>query len=283
MQTQAMPLITKVDGNVEQFDHKKLAHSLRRSGADESLISEIVARIESEINEGITTDDIYRRARALLKDRHRTAAVKYSLRRALFSLGPTGFPFEDFLGQLFETQGYEIKTGVILQGRCVEHEVDLIAYKAGHCFIAEAKFHAHPAMKSDLQVALYSHARFQDLKGMPSSPGHPGEIVDSYIITNTKFTNVATAYAACVGVKLLSWNYPKEKTLQDHIEEAGIYPITALTTLSVEGKRFLLQNGVVLCKDMAGKRDLFRRLGFAANKVETIIKESVNLCTKATA
>ncbi len=278
-------MITKVDGNVESFDHRKLAGSLRRSGADEASIRDIVAEIEAKVSDGMSTDDIYRRARSLLKERHKVAAVKYSLRRALFSLGPTGFPFEDFLAELFQTQGYETKTGVILKGRCVEHEVDLIAYKKDHCFIAEAKFHLHPGIKSDLHVALYSHARFQDLKGVRVSKNlasnHPCEIVDSYIITNTKFTQVAIDYAKCVGVKLLSWNYPKEKTLQDHIEEAGIYPITALTTLSVEGKRLLLENGVILCKDMSKKRDLLRRLGFNASKIETIIEESVNICTSS--
>lgn len=274
-------MVTKVDGNVERFDHRKLAHSLRRSGANEALVRDIVAHIEAEMSDGMSTDDIYRHARSLLKDTHKTAAIKYSLRRALFSLGPTGFPFEDFLAQLFQTQGYQTKTGVMIRGRCVEHEVDLIAYKRDHCFIAEAKFHAHPGVKSDLQVALYSHARFQDLKGMRLSQSQPCEIVDSYIITNTKFTNVAIEYAKCVGIKLLSWNYPREKTLQDYIEEASIYPITALTSLSVQGKRLLLENGVVLCKDMANKRDLLRSLGFAAGKIETIIEESVNVCTSA--
>lgn len=271
-------MVTKVDGGVEPFEERKLRHSLRRSGADEQAIDDIVAEINAWIKDGTSTTEIYRRARSLLKKRHGTAAVRYSMRRALFNLGPTGFPFEDFLGQLFASQGYRTKTGVTIRGRCVEHEVDLVAYKKDHCFIAEAKFHIHPGMKSDLQVALYSHARFQDLKGMHLSPNEPCEIVDSYIITNTKFTSAAMEYAQCVGIKVLSWNFPKEKTLQDHIEEAGIYPITALTTLSQQGKRMLLEHGIVLCRDMAGKRDIMRSLGFSPGKIETIIAESVNLC-----
>lgn len=274
-------MIRKNDGNMEPFDPRKLKHSLRRSGASEAITDTIVAHVVAEIGEGASTTDIYRHARTLLKKNQKTAAVKYSLRRALFNLGPTGFPFEDFLGQLFQTQGYKTKTGVTVRGRCVEHEVDLIAWKHDHCFIAEAKFHARPGMKSDLQVALYSHARFQDLKGMRFSPEQSCGIVDSYIITNTKFTKVAMDYAQCAGINLLSWNYPKEKTLQDHIETAGIYPITALTTLSVRDKRLLLEHGVILCKDMAEKRDLLRSLGFTLSKIETTIEESVNLCTGA--
>lgn len=268
----------KVDGNMEPFDERKLRHSLARSGASDETIEDITREVTAEIAEGDTTTDIYRRARSLLKRAHRTAAVKYSLRRALFSLGPTGFPFEDFLGRMFETEGYETRVGVVVRGRCVEHEIDLIAYKKDHCFVAEAKFHAEPGMKSDLQVALYSHARFQDLKGMRLAEGRHCDIVDSYIITNTKFTNVATEYAKCVGMKLLSWNYPAGKTLQNHIEEAGIYPVTALTTLSEQGKRILLQNGIVLCKELEGKRDLLRSLGFSPQKIELMIEESVNVC-----
>lgn len=271
-------MIMKVDGNMEPFDHRKLRHSLKRSGASDAVIENIVAEIDPEIIDGTTTTEIYRRARSLLKSVQKTAAVKYSLRRALFNLGPTGFPFEDFLGKLFEAQGYETKTGIILRGRCVPHEIDLIAYKKDHCFIAEAKFHAHPGMKSDLQVALYSHARFQDLKDMRLSTDQACGIVDSYIITNTKFTQVAMEYAKCAGVKLLSWNFPKEKTLQDHIQEAGIYPITALTSLGAQGKRLLLENGIILCKDMEKKRDTLRSLGFAPSKIENMIEESVNIC-----
>lgn len=272
-------MIVKVDGSEEPFDRTKLIHSLRRSGAQDTTINTIVTHIESELSDGISTNDIYRHARALLKKSHKTAAVKYSLRRALFSLGPTGFPFEDFLGQLFQTQGYRTHVGVTIRGTCVEHEVDLLAYKKDLCFVAEAKFHSTPGMKSDLQVALYSHARFQDLKGVRFSKEQECDITDAYIITNTKFTTVATEYAQCVGIKLLSWNYPKDNTLQDHIEKAGVYPITALVSLSAQEKRLLLQKGIVLCKDMTEKREVLHSLGFSPKKIETVVRESVNLCT----
>src|SRR3989344_4718714 len=196
MQT-ATPMIRKVDGTLERFEPEKLRHSLRRSGASEDVIKNIVAHLEPELRDGMSTNDIYHHARLLLKQTHKTAAVKYSLRRALFNLGPTGFPFEDFLGALFQSQGYQTQTGIMLKGRCVEHEVDLLAYKKDHCFIAEAKFHAQPGMKSDLQVALYCQARFEDLKGMRFSQKQSCGVIDSYIITNTKFTAVATQYATC--------------------------------------------------------------------------------------
>lgn len=273
------PTIVKADGSREVFQHAKLERSLKRSGATDAAVADIVSHIEIELADGMTTEEIYRHARSLLKKREKTAAAKYSLRRALFSLGPTGFPFEYFLARLYETKGYTTKTGVLLQGTCVEHEIDLIAYKADHCFVAEAKFHAQTGITSDLQVALYSHARFQDVAGKRLSAEQPCGVVSMHIITNTKFTRAAIQYAECVGMELLSWNYPKEKTLQDHIEEAGIYPITTLPSLSTREKRLLLEQGIVLCADMAGKRDVLRTLGLSPKRIETIITDSVNLCT----
>ncbi len=271
------PLIIKADGVTEPFASEKLARSLARSGASPTIVRDVVSHIETELSDGMTTEDIYRHARSLLKRTEKVAAAKYSLRRALFSLGPTGFPFEDFLARLFETRGYTTLTGTLLRGTCVEHEVDLVAHKDDHCFIAEAKFHARPGVKSDLQVALYSHARFLDLKGkMIANTGCA--INEGYIITNTKFTKAAIEYANCVGLTLISWDYPKEKTLQDYIEEAGIYPITALPSLTTREKQALLAQGIVLCKDMPEKRDVLRAAGIAPKKIETIIEEGVNLC-----
>ena len=199
--------------------------------------------------------------------------------RALAGLGPTGFPFEDFLAELFRAKGYTTHTGITMRGNCVEHEVDLVAHKRDDCVIAEAKFHAHHGMKTDLQVALYTHARFEDLKNAPLPHDSSRRVTGAYLITNTKFTSVAIAYAECVGLRLLSWNYPKGRTLQDEIQAAGIYPITTLTTLSAQEKRLLLNNGMVLCKDMPERSQALRSMGFSQKKIETLISESVNLCS----
>lgn len=271
--------IVKADGSEEAFDGQKLKQSLKRSGADEETARTITAHIEAEIHDGITTEAIYRHARSLLKKRETTTAAKYSLRRALFSLGPTGFPFEHFLAELYRAHGYQTQTGTVVTGACVQHEIDLIAYKSDHCFIAEAKFHSRPGVRSDLQVALYSYARFLDVQGKKISAEHSCSITEGYIITNTKFTKTAIEYAECVGLKLLSWNYPRGNTLQDFIEQAGIYPITTLPSLSLKEKRLLLERGVVLCKDLAKKRDIMRSIGISAPKIERIVAEGLSLCT----
>lgn len=273
------PTIIKMDGSKEPFARGKLLSSLKRSGADSGIAQEIADQIETELAEDMTTGEIYRRARTLLKKYEKTTAARYSLRRALFDLGPTGFPFEYFLARLFAAQGYTTERSVVMRGACAEHEIDLVASKADSCLIAEAKFHSRAGTRSDMQVVLYSYARFLDLKDVKPSDAHACGVVDTYVITNTKFTRSAIDYAECVGVKLLSWNYPKTDNLQDHIERAGIYPITTLPSLSMKEKRLLLEHGVVLCRDVGEKRDVLRSLGLSAKKIETIVEESVNLCT----
>ena len=44
-------------------------------------------------------------------------------------LGPTGYPFEDFIAKLLQADGYETKVRQILKGECITHEIDVIAEK----------------------------------------------------------------------------------------------------------------------------------------------------------
>ncbi len=218
--------VAKADGTYEQFNVKKLKQSLQRSGATEDEINSIVREIEPLLYDGIKTQEIYRYAFELLRSNETIVAARYSLRRALFNLGPTGFPFEDFLSRLFTYEGYTTKVRVILQGNCAEHELDVVAYKHDHSFVAEAKFHSIPGMKSDLQVAMYSFARLHDLRNQKICNEDICGITELMIITNTKFTSSAEKYALCSGLTLLSWDYPKHNNLHDRIQKSGMYPIT---------------------------------------------------------
>lgn len=272
------PTIIKADGSSEPFAPEKLEHSLKRSGASAQDATEITEAIEAELKEGETTQDIYRRAHRLLVQRGTAPAGRYGLRRALFDLGPTGFPFEEFLAELFRAEGYAVEVGVATRGACAPHEVDLVAHRGEECFIAEAKFHARHGLRSDLQVALYSYARLLDLKGRTIGTA-PCPVNEGYLITNTKFTRVAIDYAECVGLKLVSWGYPEGGSLRERIEAAGLYPVTTLPSVSERDKRLMLEHGLVLCRDMADRRSELEALGLSPEKTETIIAESVNLCS----
>ena len=273
-----MVQVLKADGSTESFHVEKLKRSLRRAGASRSEVTNIVEKIEKTLYDGIKTQEIYRHAFELLRESDAPTRARYSLRRALFGLGPTGFPFEDFLSRLFTREGYTTKVRVTLQGKCAEHELDVAAYKEDHSFVAEAKFHSRPGVKSDLQVALYSYARLLDLQSVPICQEDTCGIKELMLITNTKFTSTAEQYGACVGLTLLSWDYPKGNNLHDRIQNAKLYPVTVLQSLSPTQKRALLERGVITCSDLLHKPQSLKHLHISKKRAEEVLQEAADLC-----
>src|SRR3989344_2359712 len=179
---------------------------------------------------GITTEEIYRRAFEILQKEEATpVAARYSIKRAVFALGPSGFPFEQFLAEVLRAHGWKAQTGVALNGRCAPHEVDVFAEKNGRRIGVEAKFHNDAGGKTDIKDALYVHARYQDLRATPDTSSHVDE---GWLVTNTRFTRNAIRYAQCSGLSLIGWDYPHGRGLLALIEEVKVHPLTCLTTLS---------------------------------------------------
>ena len=169
--------VRKTTGEVVAFSEDKLTRSLVRSGASKTQAQTIVARILPMLEEDTTTQQIYKRAFALLRKEQGYMASKYKLKKALFELGPTGFPFEIFIGEVLSHMGYNTQVGVQLQGHCVTHEVDVLALKEGHVSMVECKFHSDQSRTCDVKIPLYIKARFDDLTA--SGIHHqPGDITD---------------------------------------------------------------------------------------------------------
>ena len=158
-------LITKMNGEQEPFNPEKLDRSLARAGASADIRKRIVQHTVETIHDGITTQKIYQHAFDLLRTEERKpVAARYSVKRAVLDLGPSGFPFEQFVAAIFESMGYtDVQTGVAAQGKCAPHEVDVMAKHQGKHIAAEVKFHNSLGTKTDLKVALYVKARFDDL------------------------------------------------------------------------------------------------------------------------
>jgi len=270
--------VVKADGTQEAFRVEKLKHSLKRAGATNAEITDIISRIEETLYEGIKTQEIYHNAFEMLRDCALPTRAKYSLRRALFGLGPTGFPFEDFLAKMFEKEGYATATGVELQGHGALHELDVAAYNDTDSFVVEAKFHSRPGVKSDLQVVMYSYARLLDLRDTKICDESFCTITKLMVITNTKFTSTAEKYAETVGLELLSWNYPKGNNLQDRIQKSGLYPVTVLQTISQSQKKALLAVGIITCRDLITKPHVLRNIHLSATKIKKILAEAEVIC-----
>lgn len=264
-----------MNGEQEPFNESKLDRSLSRVGASKEVRDRIIAHTVKELHEGITTQEIYEHAFELLRQEEREpVAARYSVKRAVLDLGPSGFPFERFVAEVLKAMGYtDVETGVAVQGKCAPHEVDVMAQHNGKRVAAEIKFHNSLGIKTDLKVALYVKARFDDL----SAKGSP--ISESWLITNTRFTRNATRYGKCSGMHLLGWDYPRGRGLETLIDEAGVHPITALTSITPKEKRDMLDEDIVLCRQMSVDSDNLNRYGIEGNRHEKIQSEVAQLCS----
>lgn len=272
-------LITKASGEVESFMEDKLILSLERSGADKEEIEKIVQEINHSLHEGISTKEIYRIAFNLLKKRSRTIAAKYHLKMAIMELGPSGYPFERFIGEILKHQGYIVKVGEIVKGKCVNHEIDVIAEKDHHHFMIECKYHNQPGTICNVKIPLYIQARFKDVESAwVRLPGHGAKFHQGWVVTNTKFSSDAVHYGNCAGLKMLGWDYPVKESLKELIDSLGLYPITCLTMLTKIEKQQLLKNNVVLCKEICDNKNHLNTIGVKPSRVKSILEEGHQLC-----
>lgn len=272
--------ITKRSGEKVPFDNQKLKRSLERTGAGENVIREIIDTVNKRLVDGMSTHKVYQMAYAILRKKSQMVAGKYRLKKAILELGPTGFPFERFVGELLKHQGYKVEVGKIVQGHCVQHEVDVVAEKDDRKFMIECKFHNDQSRKSDVKVSLYIHSRFLDVeKEWNKNTAKNFHFHQGWIVTNTRFTDDALQFGKCAGLHLISWDYPAGGSLRERIDHSGLHPITALQTLKKNEKQALLELGVVLSREIK-KEDLIG-IGMEGNRIGQILKEAYELSNNA--
>jgi len=93
------------------------------------------------------------------------------------------------------------------------------------------------------------------------------------LVTNTKFTSEAIAYAECAGVELLGWMYPAHDNLFTRMSHAKVYPITAVTGLSHAEKRLLVEHGVIAVDELVKDRRLLDPLHLGSERVGELLAE----------
>ena len=273
-------LIKKFSGELEAFNVNKLINSLRRAKADESLVQQIAEEVQSNIEDGMTTKKIYQMAFKMLKGKSTVSASRYKLKKALMELGPSGFPFEKFVGKILEREGFEAKVGVIVQGNCVQHEVDVIAQKDNKHYMIECKYHSVQGRFCNVKIPLYIHSRFLDVETQwKKQEGHESKFHQGSVYTNTRFTTDAIQYGNCAGLMLSSWDYPKGDGLRERIDRSGLHPLTSLTTLTKAEKSKLLEKDIVLCSEVADNPSLLEKVGIDKKRHKQILEDSEELCT----
>lgn len=271
--------VTKRSGEKAKFDQSKLRNSLERSGASDSVIQKIIAKVEASLYDSIPTKEIYKKAFRLLRKTSRPTASRFKLKKAIMELGPTGYPFEKFVGAILSNQGFRTQVGVVVKGHCVNHEVDVIAEKDEKHYIVECKFHSDEVRHCNVKIPLYIQSRFLDVeKQWQKKPGHDTKFHQGWIFTNTRFTSDAIQFGTCAGLMLVGWNYPKKGNLKMQIDESGLHPITSLTTLAKPEKQKLLMMDKVLCMELCHHPDLLKSIGINKQRHSKILDEAYELC-----
>jgi hypothetical protein len=241
------------------------------------LVEEVVDHVVAELKDGMKTSAIYRHAFSYLRRKQPSAASRYNIKKAILDLGPTGYPFEKIIAEILKTRGFSIEVGKILQGFCVSHEIDVIAKNKKRFIMVESKFHNQAGYKTDVKVALYVKARFDDVsKRLPED----GKKIEAWLVTNTKLTSDAIKYAACVGIKTIGWNHPPDGSLQQLIESSGLRPLTCLTSLTNYHKKQLIAGGLVICREIADNKGILASIGLNKARADRVIKEVEELCRK---
>lgn len=266
MQDLSAIVVKKVNGEKEPFSEEKLIHSIHRAGISEQLQHDALIHVEQKLYNEIPTTEIYEHLIEFLDKNIPYAKGKYGLKQAIMELGPTGYPFEDFIAALLRSKGYQVELRQILQGKCVTHEIDVLAKKDGKTIAIECKFHNTPGIRSDIHVALYTKARFDDIKEL-------NKLDQMWLITNTKATTDAIKYGMCSGVEVISWNYPQNNSLRDWVNQVNLHPITEITSLTQQQKQQLFNQHIVLCKDLADKPYYLNSFNLSENQRQAVLDE----------
>jgi len=276
-----MRSITKASGEHESFQHEKLIDSLVRVGAPQDIAAEIARDVYRQMPSEAHSKHIFKIARRLLRKYNKASGMRYSLKRAIYELGPSGFPFERFFARILTHYGYEAITNQIVQGYCVQHEVDVVATNGGGKHMIECKYHNNPGKNTDVKVAMYVHARFEDIRrAFERDPAKNGHFSSGWLVTNTRCSGDAIKFAECSGLKIVSWRYPDRTSLERMIEGKKLYPVTVLQFPDRNTLDTCIAADLILVHDiaLADPQDIAQRLHVSDSVIHNLKKQAIELC-----
>lgn len=271
-------IIQKISGEHDVFAPEKLINSLTEAGATLQQANKICHTISKNLYAGISTKEIYQKAHRLLKNREKAKASRYGLKKALLQLGPTGYPFELFIGELMKKEGFNVTVGSTMPGKCVTHEVDVLAHNSQYVRMMECKFHNRVGYKTDVKVPMYIKSRFEDLSANwnHASP-YANKKHEGWVVTNSRFTKDAIDFSHCSHLHLLSWDYPAQ-SLKSLINKHMLYPLPIITSIPKGIREKLFDKQITLAITIVEHKELLMELGLDQRKASQIIEEAKSIC-----
>ena len=245
-----MKYIVKANGQREPYSNKKVINTCLRAGVSRKTAKKIADKIYRIIVDGDTTHRVYELIQVQLEKTSKKASAKAGLREAIANLGPR--IFEMYAMKVLQVHGYQCKWNKIVNGRIIDHQIDVIAKKDADVFFVECKRHYNPHRYTGLGVALEVHARLEDLKGGYKDGNNRYNFTRAWLFTNSKFSAHAIRYAMAKQIKLTGWS-SGEFSIQKLIESKKIYPVTMLK-IDMITKQNLLKRKIITVQDIIQTR-----------------------------
>jgi len=263
--------VIKYDGRIEKFQRKKIIRTCLRVGVQKDVANSIADKIEKILYDGITTKEIYRNILKELNKYEKKTASIYGLRESIALMNPV--VFEIFVKKLLESYGYSCRHDKIVQGLCIDHQIDIIAER-NETYLVECKRHQNAHRFCGLNVCLQVEARFEDVSDGFNHNKNKYNFDRAWIITNTKFSEHAKKYSRKKNIKLTGWKYPDNESLEKLIEEKKMFPVTILRT-----RKNIIQKisdaGIITIHDMTKER--LKKAGIEENHIIGLLKQKTSL------
>ena len=215
--------VIKHDGSRQPFSQEKALNSILRAGVDKKQAGEILGIVESKLYSGITTKEIYKLVHSAIRGRVSLLQANFfRVREGLARMG--SFDFEKLVARVLESRGFSCQWNVMVGGRCIEHQIDVMAERGAKKYLVEVKHHRSEHRDCGLGDVVEMWGRLRDIEEGEQIT----EISGACLVTNTKFSQHACRFASCRGILLLGWRYNSfdrvdgpEEGLEKILEQVG--------------------------------------------------------------
>lgn len=269
-------VITK-DREKTVFLPKKIKRAILRCGGNEAMFNQVIQKIEKNFKNklNITTKDIYTSVKQSLFEIDPKTALKYSLKEAMESLGPDGFCFEKYIHHCLKELNFKLTPNIYINGKATDYEMDFIAEKDNISYLGECKYKNSKDGKVDVNVVLIAYGSYIDIT---NNNTYSKENSKRIIITNTRFTSKAIAFAKEYDILLKGWNYPNDDGLETYIDRHLLYPITIFSKINSNTLHKLASENIILAKDFINIeiKSLSRKI-HVPEKILAHIKKEANI------
>lgn len=249
-----MIYVLKANGTEEKFNPRKVIETCIRSGTSRQRAEEILAIVKARMHGKTTSHSIYRIILDSLDNLNDKSSFVYRLRESIADMD--SISFEIYVKKILKGLGYKTTWNHLIQGRYVEHQVDVTARKDGKMYMIECKRHFNPHRFCSLGVVLQVKARFDDIRLGFLDGMNKFDFYQPWIFNNTKFSAHAIRYGEGAGVLLSGWGYKGDMALDSMINKMNMFPVTILKC-DIAAKKRMMEKRIITVDDIR-KTDMQR-------------------------